>query len=300
MAVSCQGIVGKLWNLSCDLLILILTCVAVHIYHLLLPTIMRSIPSSDHAEILFLLSNNQSIRQVAQKTGHSKSTIHRIQQTLELDKENIKLGGPCKLSPRDKRKIIHKITSGEIDTAVQATKWINNFIESPVSTNTVRRALHSEGLKSAPKVKKPLLKSSHRRARLDFALKYQYWTVDDWKRVLWSDETKINKFGSDGRQWVWKRRGEPLSDRTTQPTVKHGGGNIMVWGCFSYHGVGQLAEVEGRMKADQYISILEDHLLSSAENAGILRADLIFQQDNDPKHTSKLAQKWFDSQGIHN
>ena len=140
-------------------------------------------------------------------------------------------------------------------------------------------------------MKKPFLKAKHRRDRLNFALKYGEWTVDDWKRVLWSDETKINRFGSDGRKWVWKKKGEPLSDRTIQATVKHGGGNIMVWGSFGYGGVGDLAEVVGRMKASQYVSILDDHLLSSAEDVSISEEELIFQQENDPKHTSKLAQK---------
>ena len=53
--------------------------------------------------------------------------------------------------------------------------------------------------------------------------------MEDWKRVLWSDETKLNHIGSDGKVYVWKL-GESLSDRTTIPTVKHGGGKCgVVW-----------------------------------------------------------------------
>ena len=52
--------------------------------------------------------------------------------------------------------------------------------------------------------------------------------------VLWSDETKMNRIGSDGRVYTWKVKGTPLSDRTTIPTVKHGGGNdLMVWGAWA-------------------------------------------------------------------
>jgi hypothetical protein len=47
--------------------------------------------------------------------------------------------------------------------------------------------------------------------------------VDDWKRVIWSDETKINRFGSDGREWIWKQKGERLIEREVQGTVKFGG-----------------------------------------------------------------------------
>ncbi len=71
--------------------------------------------------------------------------------------------------------------------------------------------------------------------------------MEDWKRVIWSDETKINRIGSDGKQWVWKQVGEGLISREVQGTVKFGGGKIMVWGCMGWEGVGQLAEVEGRM-----------------------------------------------------
>jgi len=58
---------------------------------------------------------------------------------------------------------------------------------------------------------------------------------------------------------VWKKRGEPPSDRTTTPTVKHGGGNnLMVWGCMGWNGVGKLVEVEGKMDAKQYCEILDE------------------------------------------
>lgn len=72
----------------------------------------------------------------------------------------------------------------------------------------------------------------------------------------------------------------------------------MVWGCMGWNGVGQLAEVEGRMDADQYVSILEDYLLPSMEDFGISTQELIFQQDNDPKHTSKKAKKWMEDNDI--
>ena len=55
---------------------------------------------------------------------------------------------------------------------------------------------------------------------MDFAESHKDWTVEDWKRVIWSDETKINRLGSDGKKWVWKRPGEGLSDRLVQGTVK--------------------------------------------------------------------------------
>ena len=136
-------------------------------------------------------------------------------------------------------------------------------------------------------------------ACLNFARYHENWTVEDWKRILWSDETKINRIGSDGKVYTWKKRGEPLSDRTTTPTVKHGGGNnLMVWGCMGWNGVGKLTEVQGLMDAQQYCDILEDGVVESFEKLEMAEGERIFQQDNDPKHTSNKATKWFEDNDI--
>ena len=92
----------------------------------------------------------------------------------------------------------------------------------------MRRVLKNHSFKAVTKKKKPLLAARNKKKQLAFALKYQEWTVEDWKRVIWSDETKINRIGSDGREWVWKQAGEGLIDREIKETVKFGGGNIMV------------------------------------------------------------------------
>ena len=107
--------------------------------------------------------------------------------------------------------------------------------------------------------------------------------------MAWSYETKTNRIGSDGHLWVWKRAGESLTDRTTTPTVKHGKGNIMVWGCMGWNEVGVLIEVEGIMDAKQYVVILDGGVMESVEKLEVDQEGFYFQQDNDPKHTSNCA-----------
>jgi len=115
---------------------------------------------------------------------------------------------------------------------------------------------------------------------------------------IWSDETKINRLGSDGRKWCWKKPRDLLQDRHVQPTVKFGGGNIMVWGCMTAKGIGHLCKIDGRMDSKLYVEILNDLLHQSADYYGIKGDDFIFQHDNDPKHTSKLATKWLQDNEI--
>ena len=72
----------------------------------------------------------------------------------------------------------------------------------------------------------------------------------------------------------------------------------MVWGCVGWSGEGVLSEVEGRTDAEQYVAILEAGLLQNMEESGIPEGDIIFQQDNDLKHISRRAQRWFEEQDI--
>lgn len=259
---------------------------------------MKAINPATLDKIVSLLSSGLSTRAVASETGVSKSKVALINKEMGPDKENLPAGRPSKLSPTDKRAISLQINTGKAENAVQITQDINTILPQPVCVQTVRNALKEDAFVAVTKKKKPYLSKKHRRARLAFALKYQEWTVEDWKRVIWSDETKINRFGSDGKQYVWKKKGQPLLEREVAPTVKHGGGNIMVWGCMGWNGVGTMVEVEGRMDGKQYVKILEEGLLESIQNSNISPADIIFQQDNDPKHTSNLATKFFNDQDI--
>ena len=72
----------------------------------------------------------------------------------------------------------------------------------------------------------------------------------------------------------------------------------MVWGCMTGWGWGRLVRVTGNMNAVQYCEILEEGLLGTLEDYGLNADDVIFQQDNDPKHTSKRALEWIRSHGF--
>ena len=108
-----------------------------------------------------------------------------------------------KLSENDLRYAARLVTSGKVDNAVQVTKALSNLTNQPLSAQTVRNHLKGHGLKARVKKKRPLLSAKHKKARLDYAIAHLHDTVEDHKRVIWSDETKINRLGSDGRQYVW-------------------------------------------------------------------------------------------------
>ena len=76
------------------------------------------------------------------------------------------------------QRCLHLTSSGKADTAVNVAKSLNLVNGVSVSPSTVRRRLDKAGFRAVVK-KKSLLSARHRRERLDFALAYQYWTVQD-------------------------------------------------------------------------------------------------------------------------
>uniref|UniRef100_A0A8R1ER18 DDE_3 domain-containing protein n=3 Tax=Caenorhabditis japonica TaxID=281687 RepID=A0A8R1ER18_CAEJA len=75
------------------------------------------------------------------------------------------------------------------------------------------------------------------------------------------------------------------------PTVKHGGGSVMVWGCFSDTSMGPLKIIVGTMDRYVFEDILENTMRPWAK--ANLGRSWVFQQDNDPKQTSGHVANWF-------
>jgi transposase len=259
---------------------------------------MRSLSPTQINRVLSSLDKGDSAHHIASTTGLSVSTISRIRSKHRSTLSKSVGGRPRKLSPSDIHYSVRLITSRKADNASQVTKSLQNVVGQSVSVKTVRRGLRAAGMKAVVKRKRPKLSRVHRRKRLEWAERHASWTLDDWKRVIWTDESKINRFGSDGRVWVWKKAGEGLSDRLVEGTVKFGGGNLMIWGCMLWEGVGFATRIDGRMDADLYVQILEDELQQSMEYYGKDVEDVVFQQDNDPKHKSNKATKWLKESGM--
>ncbi len=129
--------------------------------------------------------------------------------------------------------------------------------------------------------------------RLTWA-KEKNWTVAQWSKVLFSEESKFCiSFGNQGPR-VWRKGGEAHSPSSLKSSVKFPQ-SVMIWGAMSSVGVGPLCFFE--VTAPVYLEIVEHFMLPSADQL-FKDADFIFQQDLPPAHTAKGAKNWFNDHGV--
>ncbi|KAK3518299.1 hypothetical protein QTP86_003718 [Hemibagrus guttatus] len=230
---------------------------------------------------------------IGKQLGVKKSTVGAIIRKWKTYKTTDNLprsGAPRKISPRGVKMVTRTVSKNPRTTRGDLVNDLQRA-GTKVTKATISNTLRRQGLKSCSARRVPLLKPVHVQARLKFAREHLDDPEEDWENVIWSDETKIELFGKNSTCRVWKRKNAELHPKNTIPTVKHGGGNIMLWGCFSAKGPGRLIRVKERMNGAMYREILSKNLLPSARALKVKRG-WVFQHDNDPKHTAQATKEW--------
>jgi len=103
----------------------------------------------------------------------------------------------------------------------------------PIAPRTVYKILKAEGYACCKLTVKPGLNKEIKKARYDFAKKYENWTLEDWKNVIFSDETAVQLGGVRGRRRVWRKPDEAFDKHVITRRWKRFS-EFMFWGCFSY------------------------------------------------------------------
>ena len=186
------------------------------------------------------------------------------------------------------RIIQRKIKLDRRKSASTVKAEIEKELDVIVHGNTIRNRLHEIGLYGRVAREKPYVNKINRGKRIAYEKMMMEKPYDYWKHVLWSDESKFNLFGSDGKIIVWRSTMEEYDSKCIVPTVKHNGGSVMIWGCFSRSGVGNLCFIAGNMDRFLYREILRKNLLQSYQKLG-LENSFVFQHNNDPKHTAGVV-----------
>jgi hypothetical protein len=200
---------------------------------------------------------------------------------------------------RGRKRKLDKATPTIIATAQQEPKTtpkiIKRELQLDLSARTIRRRLDEAGLFGCvARAEYPYTDFDIQR-RLSFARGYSNWTVEDWERVIFSDETHIEVWGRS-RVWVQRPAGAAFDPKYFVNRMPHSE-RVSLWGCFCARGIGQAEIFVGAFDAARYVDILQHNLIQTALHF-YPNEHWWMQQDNAPQHTSHAATRWFHNHGV--
>ena len=155
---------------------------------------------------LHLEGNSQ--RKIVAKTGFAKSTVHSLLKKYYETGTVVNRPGrgrKRKTTPLKDRILTREMRKDRKLSAYSLADSSAELIAIPISDSTIRRRMRELGFNGRIARKKSLLKPAHIKRRMAFASEHIEKPIEFWNKVIWSDESKFNLFGSDGRIFVWRK-----------------------------------------------------------------------------------------------
>ncbi len=182
-----------------------------------------------------LLKCLKKIGKIGRDLDISPSTVHNIIKRFK-ESGGISVrkgqGRKPKLNNRDLRSLRRHCIKNRHSSISDITTWAQDYFAKPLSSTTIRSYIHKCQLKLYCAKRKPYVNSVQKRRRLLWARRHLGWTITQWKRVLWSDESVFQVFfGRNGRRVLRTKEEKDHPDCYQQQVQKPG--SVMVWGCVS-------------------------------------------------------------------
>ncbi len=167
-----------------------------------------------------------SISKTADLLGFSHTTISGLQRMVKK-RENIqwaavvwtKIPGWCQ------RRIGRLGREDRKATVTQIISRYNLGMQNTISEHTTHRTLKQMSCSRRPH-RVLLLSDKNRKRRIQFTQTHQNWTIEDWKNVAWSDESRFLLRHSDGRVRIWRKEHESMDPSCLVSTVQACGDGV--------------------------------------------------------------------------
>ena len=247
----------------------------------------------DRERAVNLFTQGFSYSFIANEYGVHTSTISRLCKKFTENGSIARLPGSGRKRITTEKQDMMIVRQVKQDNKTPAYRIKAELDLQNVSTRTVRRRITESGeFESGWAEPVPFISDKNRKYRKTWCYEHRHWTKEQWRKVLWSDESPF-ELRCRRRFMVWRRPEERYHPKNCKGTVKHDK-KIQVWGCFAAHGVGNLYRVPGILDQHGYHSILQWQMKPSVQRLFPTK-DCIFQQDNDPKHTARSIRTYLEN-----
>ena len=240
-----------------------------------------------------------SHRRVADHFRINHSIIVRLMQRFRQTgnvTDRPRTGRPRKTTPREDRLISRRARQRPFSTAGALRG--NLALGVHISTHTVIRRLHHQGMRARRPIKRPQLTLRHRHARFDWSHDHLGWTIRTWRQVHWSDESRFLLRPTDGCARVWRQRNTSFQDNHILGTTAFGGGGVTVCGCFSLDCKLDLHVLNGNLTGQKYRdNVLVPRVVPHFDNHALADRPM-FMDDNAKPHRARIVQHYLQQEAV--
>lgn len=262
-------------------------------------TKFKQLTCEERRIVIKMHKEGNSYRKIAKFFDKTPACIFKIVAAYKRDGRVSVLcrsGRPKVTTNRIDKRIVNISTSSPHLSAAKIRAKLIEEGKSIPSTQTIRRRLHTAGRHGRVARILPYISKVNLKKRLQFYERHVLKSDEFWKRILWTDESMIRMRHSHGRMYVWRKCGDELSYDCVKPSLKSMDRGIMVWGCFSAYGVGQILPISGRINSTVYLKVLQEVIIP--EGKRLIGDDFILQQDNAPIHKAKIVMNYLKNNNI--
>uniref|UniRef100_A0A3Q3JTD4 Transposase Tc1-like domain-containing protein n=1 Tax=Monopterus albus TaxID=43700 RepID=A0A3Q3JTD4_MONAL len=239
----------------------------------------------------------QSISETAGLVGCSRSAVVSTYQQWSKEGQPVNRrqghGRPRLIDARGEGRLVRLVQSHRRATVAQISEKLNADSDRKVSEHTVHRSLLRMGLCSRRPVRLPVLTPVLHQKRLQWAREHQNWTMEKWKKVAWSGESRFLLHHVDGQVHVRRLPEEELTPGSTTGRWQARGDSVMIWAMFCWETLGPVIHVDITLTRTTYLNIVADQVHPFMAKV-FPDGSGFFQQDDAPCYTAKSVQEWFE------
>ena len=236
---------------------------------------------------------------IAKELSINPSTVYKFLKKFKSTgdiKNKPRSGRPNVWTMRDTTRLSRLIKRNKRATLKTIWRYFNEGYHKEVCLETLRRKLRKMNIVRRCVKKSEVVCRRNRIKRIEFARTHKNWITEDWKKVIFSDESQF-VISDNNKVKVWRRAGEKYNKTHQLEDPQQKAIRVMVWGCITEAGVGTLVHVKGSITSEKYVSILEDNLWPViAKNFG--SNPCYFMEDNARPHSASNTQEYLRNNNI--